>query len=740
MLLRTIRKLCLGWAMAALATGAAAAPAPVVLIPVNGAIGPASADFIERSLERASKMQAQLAVIELDTPGGLDPSMRQIIKAILASPVPVATFVAPAGARAASAGTYILYASHLDIGGEPSPSRPDSDTAGSTANDQQTNADGKANSAPAPRAQSPVRRGVAPPTSEPTPPSIDLPSDGRSTATRKQVQDAAAYIRSLAQMHGRNGDWAERSVREAVSLSATDALSHHVIDVIAGDLDTLLAKLDARRIDTAQGVRTLDTAHVPVVRLEPDWRTRLLAVITDPNVALILMMIGMYGLFFEFSNPGFVLPGVAGAISLLVGLFALQMLPVNYAGLILVLLGIAFLIAEAFLPTFGSLGFGGIIAFGIGALMLIDTDVPGFGIPVPLIVGLALLSAAFFITVSSIALNVRRRPVAAGAETMIGSIGVMLGELAAPSDGSGKNSGETTGWARVHSEQWRVHSDRALPRGTRVRCRTGGGAARTRRTSVMSFTFGFTGFIVLIVATIVVASIRIFREYERGVVFMLGRFWRVKGPGLVLIIPGIQQVVRIDLRTIVLDVPSQDLITHDNVSVKVNAVVYFRVVDPEKAVIQVARYLEATSQLAQTTLRSVLGKHELDALLAEREKLNDDIQKVLDTQTDAWGIKVSNVEIKHVDLNESMVRAIARQAEAERERRAKIIHAEGELQASEKLLQAARMLARQPQAMQLRYLQTLTSVAGDKTSTIVFPVPMDVLGALTAREREADGG
>ncbi|WP_338927150.1 slipin family protein (plasmid) [Mycetohabitans endofungorum] len=254
----------------------------------------------------------------------------------------------------------------------------------------------------------------------------------------------------------------------------------------------------------------------------------------------------------------------------------------------------------------------------------------------------------------------------------------------------------------------------------------------------MGLTFGFAGFIVLLVVTLAVASIRIFREYERGVVFMLGRFWRVKGPGLVLIIPGVQQLVKIDLRTVVLDVPSQDLITHDNVSVKVNAVVYFRVVDSEKAVIQVARYLEATSQLAQTTLRSVLGKHELDELLAEREKLNDDIQKALDAQTDTWGIKVSNVEIKHVELNESMVRAIARQAEAERERRAKVIHAEGELQASEKLLQAAQMLARQPQAMQLRYLQTLTSVAGDKASTIVFPVPIELVDALAATARQSD--
>jgi len=239
------------------------------------------------------------------------------------------------------------------------------------------------------------------------------------------------------------------------------------------------------------------------------------------------------------------------------------------------------------------------------------------------------------------------------------------------------------------------------------------------------FYFGI-GFLVLVVI-LLAASLRILREYQRAVVFQLGRFWMVKGPGLFFLIPGIQQMVRVDLRTVVFDVPPQDVITRDNVSVKVNAVVYFRVIDPQKAVIQVANFLEATNQFAQTTLRAVLGKHELDELLAERDRLNLDIQRILDAQTDAWGIKVSNVEIKHVDIDVSMVRAIAQQAEAERTRRAKVIHAEGELQASEKLLQAAQMLAQQPQAMQLRYLQTLGSIAGDKSSTIIFPVPMDLL-------------
>jgi len=243
--------------------------------------------------------------------------------------------------------------------------------------------------------------------------------------------------------------------------------------------------------------------------------------------------------------------------------------------------------------------------------------------------------------------------------------------------------------------------------------------------------FEFGGMtIALLIVGLLAASLRILREYERGVVFMLGRFWKVKGPGLVVIIPGIQQMVRVDLRTMVFDVPSQDVISRDNVSVKVNAVVYFRVIDPAKSILQVEDYMNATSQLAQTTLRAVLGKHELDEMLAERERLNQDIQQLLDTQTDAWGIKVSNVEIKHVDIDESMVRAIAKQAEAERERRAKVIHAEGELQASEKLLAAAEILAVKPQAMQLRYLQTLANIAGDRTNTIVFPMPGELLNLM----------
>lgn len=243
--------------------------------------------------------------------------------------------------------------------------------------------------------------------------------------------------------------------------------------------------------------------------------------------------------------------------------------------------------------------------------------------------------------------------------------------------------------------------------------------------------------VALFVAVFFISAIRILREYERGVVFTLGRFWKVKGPGFIIIIPVIQQMVRVDLRTIVMDVPSQDVISRDNVSVEVNAVVYFRVVEPEKAIIQVENFYMATSQLAQTTLRSVLGQHELDEMLSERERLNTDIQNILDQQTDAWGIKVSNVEIKHVDLDSTMVRAIAKQAEAERARRAKVIHAEGEMQAAEKLLEAAKTLSGQSQALQLRYMQTLTEIANERSNTIVFPLPMDMIEVLMEKVKSS---
>ena len=431
MLFRLIVLSAFAWVVNA----AAAAPAPVVVLPLTGAIGPAAADFVTRGLARAESDGAQLVVLQIDTPGGLDTAMRDIIKAILASRIPVAAFVAPSGARAASAGTYILYASHIAA------MAPGTNLGAATP--VQIGMPGPGSSPPSDKEKDKAKAGDD--------------SHAQDPMTKKQVHDAAAYIRGFAQLRGRNGDWAERAVREAVSLSADEALAQKVIDVVAGDVPDLMAKLDGRRISTAAGERVLDTAHVIPTTVEPDWKSRFLAVITNPSVALILMMLGVYGLFFEFSSPGMVLPGVIGGICLLVGLFALQMLPINYAGLALILLGLTFLVAEAFLPAYGSLGVGGLIAFAIGAIMLIDTDVPGFGVPIALIAVLALVTALFVFFVSGVALKARRRPVVSGGEELIGSVGEVL------------DDSDAEAWARVHSEQWRVKSSVPLKRGQRVR-------------------------------------------------------------------------------------------------------------------------------------------------------------------------------------------------------------------------------------------------------------------------------
>ncbi|MGS0741629.1 NfeD family protein [Glaciimonas sp. GG7] len=443
-MLKIILGMCIGLTLI-LSVGNAApiSPiAPVIVIPLTGAIGPASADFVDRNILRAQQQGAQLIVLRIDTPGGLDLSMRQIIQTILASKIPVASFVAPGGARAASAGTYILYASHI------------------AAMAPGTNLG----------AASPVQIGMPEQAPAPPPPvgkdkaasTPGLAADSQSTLRRKQMHDAAAYIRGLAQMRGRNAVWAERAVREAVSLSADEALAQKVIDLTAQDVPELLRKLDGRQLNTADGAHVLHTASAPMMVIQLDERTRFLAIITDPSTALILLLIGVYGLIFEFANPGLVLPGVTGAICLLLGLFALQMLPVNYAGLALIFLGIGFLVAEMYLPTFGVVGIGGIVAFGIGAMMLIDTDLPGYGIPVSLIVSLAMMTALFVFFVSGAVLQSRRRPVVSGSEELLDSAGVMLGDT--DHDGA-----VYQGWARVHSEHWRVNSTGPLHNGQKIR-------------------------------------------------------------------------------------------------------------------------------------------------------------------------------------------------------------------------------------------------------------------------------
>ncbi len=416
-------------------SGAASNQTPAtraVVLDIDGPIGPATADYLRRGLAKAAAMSAALVVIRMDTPGGLDTAMRAIIQDILASPVPVASFVAPSGARAASAGTYILYASHIaamapatNLGAATpvqigAPAAPESPAADKTGKDKKEDKAG-------------------------------------DTLARKQVTDAAAYIRGLAQMRGRNVEWAERAVREAASLPAEEAVKLRVADLIATDVDDLLARLNGRKVNVLGQERVLKTAGVETVRLEPDWRSRLLAVITDPNVAYILMMLGIYGLFFELMNPGYVLPGVVGAICLVLALYAFQVLPVNYAGLALIILGVSFMVAEAFVPSFGALGIGGVVAFVAGSVILLETGVEGYGVAWSLIGSIALVSAVFFIAVATLAVRARRRKVVSGREELIGGHAVALESFA------------REGRVRAHSEDWFARSRAPVERGQPLR-------------------------------------------------------------------------------------------------------------------------------------------------------------------------------------------------------------------------------------------------------------------------------
>ncbi|WP_297656613.1 nodulation protein NfeD [Hydrogenophaga sp.] len=439
LLSRWLLCLLLGWAGLAMPVHAASSAR---VLSIEGAIGPASADYVVRGIDQARDSGASLVVLVLDTPGGLDSAMRQIIQAILASPVPVATYVSPQGARAASAGTYILYASHI------------------------------AAMAPATTlgAATPVAIGMPgvprPPGDAPRPESREgEPSDGDSnsrtspmdTMTAKRVNDAAAFIRGLAEQRGRNAQWAEQAVREAVSLTAAEALSQEVVDVVATDIPDLLRQIHGRNVRMASGEQRLATQGLSIETHPPDWRHRLLGVIANPSLALILLMIGFYGLLFEFSSPGFGIPGTVGAICLLLALFSLQLLPVNYAALGLILLGFALLAAELLSPSFGVLGVGGIVAFMAGGLLLFDRDVPGMGVPLPLIFGLSIVAGAGVLLGGGMALRARRAPVVSGQESLVGACGEVLHVVGSQA------------WAQVQGERWQVRSDAPLQPGQRVR-------------------------------------------------------------------------------------------------------------------------------------------------------------------------------------------------------------------------------------------------------------------------------
>lgn len=410
---------------------------PVVVIEVRDMIAPATADLVQRGIAAALEQRAQLVVLEMDTPGGLDTSMRHIVREILSAPIPVATFVAPEGARAASAGTYILYASHIAA------MAPATNLGAATPI-------AIGGGTPAAPREPPESSGSRPGGAEAT------PAPGGDAAANKALEDAAAYLRSLAQLRGRSESFAEDAVRHGASMSAREALAAKVIDLMAADVPDLLRQLDGRGVLVQHQSQQLATSGAEIVRVAPDWRSRLLGMISQPTIAMLLMLVGVYGLFIEFTSPGFGVPGVAGALCLLLGLYALHLLPVNWAGVALIGLGFVLMIGELLMPSFGALGVGGIVAFIAGGLLMFDRSAPGFGVPVWIIVAGAVLSALVVSMAGGMALRARRRPVVTGREAMTGTRGVVI------------EAQGTTGLARVHGELWRIRAEEPLAPGTSV--------------------------------------------------------------------------------------------------------------------------------------------------------------------------------------------------------------------------------------------------------------------------------
>ncbi len=447
-----LRALLMASWLAAFAPALAADEGIAVLLQIKGAIGPATSDYLQKGIEHADEVGARVVIVEMDTPGGLDSAMRDMIKAVLNSDIPVVTYVSPSGSRAASAGTYLLYASHIaamapatnlgaatpvQIGGDE-PASPFPQPRDPRQDDEPADDD--------PR-QADDAEGAREPAASP----------GGTAMERKAINDAVAYIRGLAELRGRNADWAEKAVREAASLSAEEALAQNVIDVIAESVDELLELIDGRSVKVLDAMQELDTADLEVESFEPDWRTKLLATLTDPNIAYLLMLAGIYGLLFEGYNPGAIVPGVVGAICLLLALFAFQVLPVNYAGLALILLGVMLIIAEAFVPSFGALGLGGVAAFVFGSIILLDTDVPGMEIARSLIVGVALVASSLLLALVFVLMRMRRQQPVSGAEGMLGEVAEVLDDF------------DQHGDVFVHGERWQANTTAPVRKGDRVR-------------------------------------------------------------------------------------------------------------------------------------------------------------------------------------------------------------------------------------------------------------------------------